>query len=95
MMFHTFGFLFNIILIPLEGYNFAYNLGFIGMQLTLLFQSINQLSFVCALVTFFGFEHKDLYNSEMFFLLITVTLRNVVIGVKYGYYSDEKVLLLN
>lgn len=93
-LFYFFGFLSVPIMIAIDGYDLPYNIGYIGLQKNLITQLLSHLLLLVCLITFFISESSVLYKYELFFMLMSVILRNLVIGVKYGFLSDERYFLL-
>jgi len=105
--FFLLGPIFGLILLPIEGYNKLYIMGFFGLN----FVSITQfLTFLCGgpniiLLIYFKYYYinkstlfqenlLELFdNTELIFCCISIFIRSFIIGVRYGYTHREKISL--
>ncbi|CDW91125.1 UNKNOWN [Stylonychia lemnae] len=91
---NTFG-PFFVLVLKLAGYSsLINNLAFWGLNISCFLQMMSfALNAICFSVVFYqGFS--NFYISELTFLVLMQTLRNIILGAKYGYFSDERNYLI-
>ena len=93
MIFSMFGPLATPLILSAEGYTFTRNLGYIGCNSFLVFQTATW--FVMASVAYCVFFVSDEYITEYYFFLLAMLMRNFIVAVRYGYMSKERYALLH
>lgn len=95
-LYHICFFTFNLMFVPvimlIDNYNFARNMMFIGCTHKIFgpMQHVQSAAFIGALVMFYLLPNTLFHPAEMFFPILTVLSRSLIIAVRYASMSNSK-----
>ena len=95
--FFAFGILMTLIIVIVDGYQFACNMAFIGTRniIILIIQYMPHLAFTSSIIVFYFWDSKMFDFSEFLFPFITIITRSFIIGIRYGYMSESRYAAYN